>query len=111
MIRALILVKNNYQIKKNYFIYYNLESRDQDGIKHIREFIKSIGGWPAIQSNWSHEKNFQWEDVYAKLNMLNLYPPEFPFYLQIDVDLRNTSQNILIVIIKLILILLYSKLI
>ena len=76
---------------------HNLESRDKAGLKDLKELIKSIGGWPMIDSNWDPE-NYHWEDAYAKVNeIVYRFPLPFPIALGVTQDYTNPSQNILMV--------------
>ena len=82
------------------------DARNKDGIDQVRKFLKLIGGWPVIDSNWNAEK-YDWEDTYVKINqLLGLSPLQLPnaaylplpFGVFVTPNIKNTSQNILEVI-------------
>ena len=73
-----------------------IESRNKAGLTHLKEIVKSIGGWPLIDSNWS-PKNYHWEDAYSKDK--SPYGRSFPFSLRITHNVKNSSENVVEVII------------
>ena len=75
-----------------FYLSFLTESRDKAGLKDLKDLIKSIGGWPLIDSNWSPE-NFHWEDAYVTAKLLSY--TSFPFGLTVTGNLKNTSEYIL----------------
>ena len=65
-----------------------------------------LGGWPIIQPNWN-VNDFDWENAYVKMNQFlglsvftmpnDAYIP-LPFIVGVTQNIKNTTQNILQVI-------------
>lgn len=81
---AEIKAKNLYESCMNY------ELLEQRGITPLLDLLKSLGGWPALDPNWSSE-NFNWLNLTAKLR---LYNNDIFLVQWVGPDIKNSDENI-----------------
>nr|XP_015912342.2 neprilysin-2-like [Parasteatoda tepidariorum] len=83
------------KIKKFYNSCLKRETRDEVANKILLEDLKYFGGWPLIEKSWNASK-FDWAELMVKLYEKG-YPHDMLFSMGVDMDIKNTSQSLLVV--------------
>lgn len=90
-INPLKLVKNFYKSCKN------TDAINKIGIDRIVEKMKFLGGWPVIKSHEWDEKKWWWQKVAQDIELIG-FTSNFIFNYGLSIDLKNSSNRILVVI-------------
>lgn len=77
--------------KKLYESCMNYDRLEQRGIQPVLDLIQSLGGWPALDPNWSVE-NFNWLNLTSRLRLYNndIFLVEW-----IGPDIKNSDENVI----------------
>jgi hypothetical protein len=89
-ITPLKLVKNFYKSCKD------MDKINKIGIDRIVEKIKFLGGWPVVKSHDWDEKKWFWQWVAQNIELIG-FGSNYIFSYGLSIDLKNSSQRILVV--------------
>lgn len=80
--------------KKLFSACMNLTAIEERGLRLIKDSLRQMGGWPALEGNNWKEKDFDWMKATYKLRELG-YGFEFFIQMNIDNDEHDNTKRII----------------
>lgn len=86
-------IETTVKVKKLYSACMNTEKIEELGLSAIKNVLKSIGGWPVLESDWN-DVTWTWQNATIKCRE-NGYSTDYIVDVSVASDLKNSSKRVL----------------